>query len=415
MPPSKYVTRLIVSAVFMTLVFFLNKLNQGNGPQGKSWAVINQEMYMSNSRRSSSHRKVSGSIPHSMLDLQAEVSSAHRFRPGDPKPPGAAYSRVVVIPRMKDEDILWIATELPDIKTAIYVANDPKAPLHPPRNKGHEVMIYLTYIIDHYEALPDIMIFMHAHRYSHHNNDLLGYDAVQMIRRLSSDHVTREGYFNMRCRWRPGCPEWLHPENAKESLERQEEEVLSRSWEELYPSEPLPSALGQPCCAQFALSKQRVHAIPLSYFVFYRDWMIRTPLSDYVSGRIWEYTWQFLFTGQSISCPAEHICYCDGFGVCFGGVVEYQNFETLRNTTTDYEDELKEMRAGNQDSNMEHLQRDGSTWTPLDPGRYTFLNSQIAALSQEMAVRRQAALERGLDAENRARECGRVWNVADGL
>ncbi|KAK4693603.1 hypothetical protein P7C71_g3830, partial [Lecanoromycetidae sp. Uapishka_2] len=390
------------------------KLNTESVPRGVSWTVVNQEMYMNKSILSSSRYKESASLSYSVLAPQTGRPAAH-FRPGDPKPSGSAYTRVVVIPRTKDENVSWIGDELPDINTVVYVANNPKEPLHPPRNKGREVMIYLTYIIDHYEALPDIMIFMHAHRYSHHNNDLLGYDAVQMIRRLSSDHVIREGYFNMRCHWRPGCPEWLHPHNKVESLERQEEEVLSRCWEELFPWEPLPKALGQPCCAQFALSKQRVHAIPLSHYVFYRDWMMRTPLSDYVSGRIWEYSWQFLFTGQSTLCPAEHICYCDGFGVCFGGAAEYKEFEDLRNIAKGFEDELQETASSKQNAIVEHSQGLVSLWTPLEPGRYSYLNSQVAALRQELAVRKQAALGRGLSPENRARECGRTWKEAGGL
>ena len=89
-------------------------------------------------------------------------------------------------------------------------------------------MIYLTYIVDHYNDLPDITIFMYAHCWTHHNNHLLGHDAVRNGPPIRSDHVIREGYVNMRCEWTPGCPEWLHPDNTRESLDKQEEEVLSR-------------------------------------------------------------------------------------------------------------------------------------------------------------------------------------------
>ena len=58
----------------------------------------------------------------------------------------------------------WLEKEIPDQPTAIYVVDDPYAPLHPPKNKGHEVMVYLTYIIDHYDELADVTMFMHAHQ-----------------------------------------------------------------------------------------------------------------------------------------------------------------------------------------------------------------------------------------------------------
>lgn len=68
------------------------------------------------------------------------------FVTGTTKSPGADYSRTVVIPRLKDENIEWIEEELGDIlypngplQTAIYVVDDGHAALRIPRNKGHEV------------------------------------------------------------------------------------------------------------------------------------------------------------------------------------------------------------------------------------------------------------------------------------
>ena len=49
---------------------------------------------------------------------------------------------------MKNIDISWIAYELPDMDVIVFIADDPKAPRHSPKNKGHKVMIYLTYIVD---------------------------------------------------------------------------------------------------------------------------------------------------------------------------------------------------------------------------------------------------------------------------
>ena len=86
------------------------------------------------------------------------------FKPGSALPPGHNYTSTVVIARTKDEDIGWLQREIPDQQTAVYVVDDPSAPLHPPKNKGHEVMVYLTYIIDHYDELADVTMFMHAHQ-----------------------------------------------------------------------------------------------------------------------------------------------------------------------------------------------------------------------------------------------------------
>jgi len=129
------------------------------------------------------------------------------FKQGNQKPSDYNFTSILVIPRTKEEDVNWVEEELPNQQTAIYVADDPSAPLHPPKNKGHEVMIYLSWIIENYDDLPDVAIFMHAHRWSWHNDDILDNDSAMMIRRLSLNRVWREGYMNMRCSWNPGCPD----------------------------------------------------------------------------------------------------------------------------------------------------------------------------------------------------------------
>ena len=347
------------------------------------------------------------------------------FVPGPTKPAGSDYSKAVVIPRLKDEDVSWIEQELGDIlypngplQTAIYVVDDSHAPLHPPKNKGHEVMVYLSYIIDHYDNLPDVVMFMHSHRFAWHNNDLLDNDAAQQIRFLSAERVTREGYMNLRCHWDPGCPEWLHPGRLERSYEKQEEVLIAESWSELFPMDAIPSVLAQPCCAQFALSSARIQALPLSRYVFYRDWLLRTPLSDYFSGRVWEYLWQYVFTGHNVECPAMHACYCDGYGMCFGGAAEFDHWFELRYRMREHEHELKEWRLKKQaieDARATDSLDEASRLEIPELGRDEYLQEQVAALKGELARTKEAARDRGRFAQNRAEEAGREYRDGDGF
>lgn len=158
------------------------------------------------------------------------------FVSGEVKPPGSNYTRNLVVAKTTEEKADWLDTaNLGDVKKMVYVVDDHHAPLHPPINKGHEVMVYLSYIIDHYDDLPDVSIFMHSHQYSWHENDLLGFNAAEMIKRLSSERVQREGYMNLRCHWMPGCPDWMHPGTMEEDPWKQEETVMARVWAELFP------------------------------------------------------------------------------------------------------------------------------------------------------------------------------------
>ncbi|KAL8782819.1 MAG: hypothetical protein Q9213_005058 [Squamulea squamosa] len=407
-PNSKLTQSLLMVIILMLVAFFYNIAVPAESSKGPRTGGFEDTIISFPSRVG----PVASRHKHSEYDDQPAAQRARvtMFVPGSPEP-RSIYSRVMVIPRMQEDDITWISRELPGLDVFVYVANDPSASSHPPKNKGHEVMIYLTYLIDNYEHLPDIVLFMHSHRWTHHNNGFLGFDASQMIRALNGAHVMRAGYVNMRCHWSPGCPEWLHPSGLQDSLAKQEERVLAQSWRELFPFDPLPSFLAQPCCAQFALSKDRILSVPRSRYVFYRDWIMRTPLSDYISGRIWEYSWQYLFTQNAAQCPAEHICYCDGFGICFGGQVPYGQYVELLGSKTRINEELnllelnRRVVQGPNNSTSDFNQTDTKTR----------LRAQLAQVEAELDSRKQQALQRGTNPKLRAEECGRPWREGDGF
>ncbi|KAH6681975.1 hypothetical protein B0J14DRAFT_469329 [Halenospora varia] len=336
---------------------------------------------------------------------------------GKVKPVGQPYTKTIVVPKTKGEEVDWIAEHFggdEHIDYAVYVVDDPTAPFHPPKNKGHEVMVYLSYIIDHYYNLSDVNIFMHAHQHAWHNDDLLGQDAVEMISRLSAERVTREGYMNMRCHWGPGCPAWMHPGTVEEDINKQEETVLAQSWSELFPLDPIPNVLAQPCCAQFAISKERIRSMPITRYTFYRDWLLRTTLSDYISGRVWEYVWQFLFTGNHVVCPKEHICYCDGFGVCFGGEEEYDAFYKRYTEREKLEEQLRKWHELDQKFH-EHPEEFGTELEPPEPGKDLELEGRIKGIRAWCEHTLQKAKEHGDVAMNRAKEAGREWHDGDGF
>lgn len=348
---------------------------------------------------------------------QAYAPRPH-YIPGIPKPPGVTYTKTLVVPQVGEEDTNWIAEQIPDWQSAVYVADNPNAPLHPPKNKGHEVMVYLSYIIDHYDKLPDIVAFMHSHQFAWHNDDLFAGDAADLLRRLNPGRVVREGYMNLRCGWGPGCPDWMHPGALEESSEKQEETMLARSWGEIFPDDPVPDVLAQPCCAQFAVSRDRILSIPKARFVFYRDWVLRTELSDYISGRVWEYLWHVVFTGENVMCPSEHICYCDGYGVCFGGDAEYQEFRDLGSQKGALEGELRDWEESARTIEEERLSGTLGETSHLDipdPGKDLELLEKISSLEQTINEIVFNATQRGEDPKHRAFEAGRVWKEGDGF
>ncbi|KAK3940706.1 hypothetical protein QBC46DRAFT_449231 [Diplogelasinospora grovesii] len=281
--------------------------------------------------------------------------------PGVPKAVDAneSYTRALVIARTKSEEVDWIhepldspsavdATEDPnsesderDVEKAKTVADEwdvhiyttdtlaPETGYHTPVNKGREAMAYLTYIVTNYDRLPDVTLFMHAHRSSWHDN-LFGLDAINILRDLNLDRVVRMGYMNLRCSWDPGCPSHIHPENKAYDVDKPEQQHFEQAWGEIFAGQEVPEVLSQPCCAQIALTRERIHTRGVHYYVGLRDWLLNTELKDSISGRVMEYLYQDIWTGEPVHCPEEHECYCDAYSICFSGRDDFREFVDRR-------------------------------------------------------------------------------------
>ncbi|KAK0728255.1 hypothetical protein B0T26DRAFT_165583 [Lasiosphaeria miniovina] len=243
------------------------------------------------------------STPQLLLNPSAVITpGSPLFLPGSPRPLGAAYTKAVVIARTKSEEVTWASTPLDtdggggavveDWAMYMYTTDDlGAAGLHTPLNKGREAMAYLTYMVDRYADLPDISVFMHAHLSSWHDN-MFALDAVQTLRRLNLDRVVRLGFMNLRCGWDPGCPDHIHPRNTEYDAFKPEQAVFAAAWAGIFPLDDLPDTLSQPCCAQFALTADRIRAWPQSRYIALRDWILTTELDDSISGRVFEYIYQ---------------------------------------------------------------------------------------------------------------------------
>jgi hypothetical protein len=350
-------------------------------------------------------RRNGGTRTYGLTHMEDLEPPTPQYVPGKAKPASETYTRTLVMGRLKRDSISWIETELPGLNTSIYVVDDddPNARLRVPKNKGHEAMVYLTYIIDHYDQLPDTVLFFHPHKGAWHNNILNDLDTAVTIRRLNDAHVARKGYFNSRCHHDPGCPDWLHVDRPKaewDLIKKNEERYFtSKVWRELHPFAPLPTAISQPCCAQFAVSRERIRAQPRSEYIRYRDWLLWTNLQDEISGRIMEYTWQYIFTGQSELCPPQHECYCDGYGICYGGEAELENWLHILKQREILDEDVQLLTDSN---------RGGSVEAAMKRTRSSELNNELNRLTDE-------AIKRGKDPKSRAVECGRPWKDGDGF
>jgi hypothetical protein len=84
----------------------------------------------------------------------------------------------------------------------------------------------------------------------------------------------------------------------------------------LFPNESIPQSFGVACCAQFAVSRDRVVARPKADYVRWRDWLMETDLLDVKSGGIMEYMWHIIFGMEAEYCPDYLVCRCNVYGEC---------------------------------------------------------------------------------------------------
>ncbi|KAJ5223276.1 hypothetical protein N7468_007818, partial [Penicillium chermesinum] len=244
------------------------------------------------------------------------------------KPPRPTVSpmtdRVVVLGKMSWEDTDWLDEELPEWQHAVYTVNDPNADLTVQENKGKESNVYLQYIVDNYDKLPQYMVFLHAHQFSYHV-EFEEQDNALSVKRLQLDYVKKVGYANLRCDWGPGCPNEVQPFRQLEG--RTTEIAFAGAWIGIFNNTDIPYEVGTPCCAQFVVTREQVHARPLSDYQQYHRWLLETQLDDETSGRVFEYLWHIIFGQDAISCPEKELCYWNLYGIDISEPVDDLDFD----------------------------------------------------------------------------------------
>lgn len=246
----------------------------------------------------------------------------------------------------------------------------------------------------------------------------MGLDTVQMLRRLNHDRVARMGYMNVRCHHEPGCPDWIHMDRPGGDFDfylKPEEIYIRRHvWEEIHPGAPIPPSLSGICCAQFAVSRDRIRQVPLERLLWYRRWLLETTIDDQFSGRIFEYIWHYIFTAHEVYCPAMNTCYCDGYGFCFGGQKKFSDYFKKQEERNKLNEELREYTDVEDKAAEEGWTK---SWSEMEKAKMEKLKKKIGTFDLELINEREAALERGKDPKARAEETENwdsthIWDYA---
>lgn len=244
-----------------------------------------------------------GGRPTSPLQLTTSSQGSPQHQPG-------AISKALVVASTTKEDTTWLSEIPSSLNWTInhYRVDAPLSPaLSVPSRKGNEAMVYLTYIIDNYDALPDVIFFHHGHPRAWHQK----LSSAEEVSRLRAEYVLKAGYASARCL--PGCENVVSLEGGEPASNMAALPLLSRRdrlvtllenfleparFPELEGT--VPKQLAAPCCAQFAVSRARVLRREKEWWVKLRGWLIEAPLPSMNSGRLMEHLWHVFFGVEAV-------------------------------------------------------------------------------------------------------------------
>ena len=253
----------------------------------------------------------------------------------------------LVVAAMKEDDYTWTSKlNISGMAVIPYIADNPKAQHHPPKNKGHEAVMYLQYMYEFYDALPEISVFSHAGETSWHIEGLL-HNMTFILQNLDFDEVKRRDYLNLRVYWANFCPNWLHTSAKVYDSVKPEQRFMENAFKEIFPDVPVPETWSAPCCSQFAVTSKAIRSVPRQRYADWIQWLLDTRIDDANSGRLWEHFWSYIFLNKPIECPVEWKTYCQNYGICFDSKASLDEWEALDTRVSRLRDAMARYRNGN--------------------------------------------------------------------
>ncbi|KAJ5085412.1 hypothetical protein N7532_010183, partial [Penicillium argentinense] len=230
----------------------------------------------------------------------------------------------LVLASQRSDDLTWLLAYCKEAGSTPFIYTTEKTPepglLVSPTRRGRESPAYLSYIIDFYDNLPDYSLFIHAYPEQWHN-DLFGPWTQNTLRNIRYESVDALGYVNLRCQLNPGCPASVYPLSPTQSdIDAHDiRAYFADAYQEIFdvPIEKVPGEIGNVCCGQFAVSRERILARPKEDYQRILNWAAMTELTnDYGVGWVLEKVWHIIFGMSTVYCPRFEQCRCDTYGWC---------------------------------------------------------------------------------------------------
>jgi hypothetical protein len=190
---------------------------------------------------------------------------------------------VVVSRYKKNVDFVNRFDEIHPVNILIYDKETPDNPLNIPVNKGQEASVYLKYIVDYYDELPEFTFFIHDDEYTWHHTG-------SIVDKFREAVDAKQQYYNVndKCHWEK--PNLIAPNYYNVLLQWYFEYV-----EEYIPFAKIPHnddlIYDHRGSAQFLVHRDLIRGLPKRFYERLYNWIIATDLDNYVTSRLLEWTW----------------------------------------------------------------------------------------------------------------------------
>jgi hypothetical protein len=177
-----------------------------------------------------------------------------------------------------NEDLSWVN----NLKYPYEIISRNGIEQETPPNKGLEASSYLEYIIKHYNNLPEYCIFLHGHRSAWHHVENIDEKLEKLC--LDKDYCNINDY----------------PPNQLNTFEQATNMFIKEipALNSILSIEIDINKLIYKSCSQFYVKKECIQRHSAVTYIKLYDYLMASKLPSFWSGRVFEYIWHIIFTGQ---------------------------------------------------------------------------------------------------------------------
>jgi hypothetical protein len=169
------------------------------------------------------------------------------------------------------------------VNILIYDKETPSNPLNIPVNKGNEASVYLKYIIDYYDKLPQYTFFIQDEEFAWHHSG-------SIVDKFREAVDAKQKYYNIN-----DLAHWNKPNMIEHPLYQVFLMWYSGYIEEYIPLAKVPNnkdlIYDHRGAAQFLVHRDLIRGLPKQFYERLYNWIITTELHSHFSGRFLEWTW----------------------------------------------------------------------------------------------------------------------------